>query len=158
MASRLAQNQVNDEAQAERFVKVEIKRLGPDDAAILGRVADEVFDEPVRAERLAAYLREPNHVLFVALAGGVVVAQAAAVIHRHPDKATELYIDEVGVAPAFRRRGIASRLLDELFRLGREMGCAEAWVGTEHDNLPAGRLYESRGATGEPFVMYLYKL
>lgn len=139
-------------------MSVEIRQIGPGNAALLDRVADEVFDEPIDSGRLAAYLGEPGHFLFVAIADGVVVAQAAAVIHRHPDKVTELYIDEVGVSPAWQRQGIARRLLDELFRLGREHGCGEAWVGTEHDNLPAKRLYESRGANGEPFVMYLYEL
>ena len=140
------------------MAKVEIKRLNPGDASILDRVAEDVFDEPINKKRLAAYLREPNHFLFVAICEGVVVAQAAAVIHRHPDKVTELYIDEVGVAAEFRRQGIAKMLLKVLFKLGREEGCEEAWVGTEHDNVPAKRLYESRGAEGQPFLMYLYKL
>ena len=89
---------------------------------------------------------------------GEVVAQVAAVVHRHPDKATELYIDEVGVAPAFQRQGIARWMLDEMFAIGRARGCKEAWVGTEHDNVPARRLYESGGSEAEPFVMYVYKL
>jgi ribosomal protein S18 acetylase RimI-like enzyme len=87
-----------------------------------------------------------------------VVAQCAAVVHRHPDKVTELYIDEVGVSPAFHRRGIARRMLDAMFALGRDLGCGEAWVGTEVDNTPARRLYEQRGAEGETFVMYEYEL
>jgi ribosomal protein S18 acetylase RimI-like enzyme len=139
-------------------VAVEIRRLSADDAALLDRVAPEVFDEPVHPRRLAAYLSEPGHIMFVAVADGVVVGQCAAVIHHHPDKATELYIDEVGVSPAFQRQGVARRMLDAMFKLGRERGCAEAWVGTENDNVPARRLYEQRGATGEPFVMYVYDL
>jgi ribosomal protein S18 acetylase RimI-like enzyme len=142
----------------ERCVNIRIRRLTLDDAAILHRVAVDVFDEPVNAKRLAAYLAEPGHLMIVALAGAEVVAQCAAVIHRHPDKPTELYIDEVGVAPAFQRQGIARRLLDEMFALGKALGCEEAWVGTEHDNHPARRLYASRGAEAEPFVMYVFQL
>ena len=125
---------------------------------MLDRVAAEVFDEPLHPQRLAAYLAEPGHILLVAVADGVVVGQCAAVIHRHPDKATELYIDEVGVSPAFQRQGVARRMLDAMFALGRELGCQKAWVGTENDNAPARRLYEGRGAAGEPFVMYAYDL
>jgi ribosomal protein S18 acetylase RimI-like enzyme len=139
-------------------VTIEIRRLGPGDSALLERLADDVFDEPVRADRLAAYLAEPGHVLLVALDDGVVVGQAAAVVHRHPDKPAELYVDEVGVAPAFQRRGIATRLLAELFTLGKGLGCAAAWVATEADNLPARRLYEGFGAPGEPCMVYLYRL
>jgi len=139
-------------------VDIATKRLTPADAALLGHVADGVFDEPIHPERLVAYLAQPGHAMVVAIADGVVVGQCAAVLHKHPDKPTELYIDEVGVAPAFQRQGIARRLLDEMLALGKAMGCEEAWVGTEPDNLAARRLYESRGATPEPFVMYVFKL
>ncbi|TKB31123.1 MAG: GNAT family N-acetyltransferase, partial [Mesorhizobium sp.] len=64
----------------------EIRRLFPGDDALVMRVADEVFDEPVRPDRLSAYLAEPGHFMVVALADGIVVGQCAAVIHRHPDK------------------------------------------------------------------------
>ena len=88
-----------------------------------------------------------------------MVGQVAAVLHRHADlRPVELYIDEVAVAPAFRRQGVAQRMLDEMFALGRSLGCAEAWVGTEADNLPATGLYESRQASPEPFVMYVFAL
>jgi aminoglycoside 6'-N-acetyltransferase I len=139
-------------------LKIEIRRLTSADAALLDHVADGVFDEPIDAERVAAYVAEPSHLMLVGLSDGEVVGQVAAVIHRHPDKPTELYIDEVGVAPRLQRQGIARRLLDEISALGRELGCAESWVGTEVDNLPARGLYESRGATAEPFVMFVYRL
>jgi ribosomal protein S18 acetylase RimI-like enzyme len=139
-------------------MEVEVRLLTSADASLFERVADEVFDEPVDPKRLAAYLAEPGHFMLVALAGGEIVAQLAAVIHRHPDKATELYIDEVGVTPRFQRQGLARRMLDQMFAIGRAQGCEEAWVGTEHDNAPARRLYESCGSEAEPFVMYVYKL
>jgi ribosomal protein S18 acetylase RimI-like enzyme len=139
-------------------VAIEIMRVGPGEAELFDRVADGVFDEPVERARLAAYLAETGHHMIVAISGGEVVGQVAAVVHRHPDKPTELYIDEVGVAPAFHRRGIARRMLEAMFAWGKEVGCEEAWVGTEPDNAPARGVYESRGAAAEPFVMYVYEL
>jgi ribosomal protein S18 acetylase RimI-like enzyme len=139
-------------------VAIEIMRVGPGEAELFDRVADGVFDEPVERARLAAYLAETGHHMIVAISDGEVVGQVAAVVHRHPDKPTELYIDEVGVAPAFHRRGIARRMLEAMFAWGKEVGCEEAWVGTEPDNAPARGLYESRGAAAEPFVMYVYEL
>ena len=139
----------------------EIVRLSPDNAELLHRLADDVFDEPVRADRLAAYLAEPGHLMLVALSGGIVVGQCAAVLHRHPDKVTELYIDEVGVTPAFRRKGIGRAMVERMLAIGKELGCGEAWVGTEPDNLPARGLYESLDLTRdetEAFVMYAYRL
>jgi aminoglycoside 6'-N-acetyltransferase I len=138
---------------------IEVRRVGASDAAVLTRIADDVFDYAVSPAVLAEYLAAPGHYLVVALDGGEVVGQAAAMLHRHPDeRPQELYVDELGVAPSHRRRGIARVLLDELFALARELGCREAWVGTEHDNVAATALYESRGATPEPFVMYVYEL
>lgn len=90
-------------------MNVEIRRLHPGDDALVMQVAEEVFDEPVRPDRLAAYLASPGHFMIVAIVDQVVVGQCAAVIHRHPDKVSELYIDEVGVAPAFQRQGIAAQ-------------------------------------------------
>ena len=137
---------------------IDIRRVLPGDAAVLERVADDVFDAPLDAERLAAYLAEPGHLMIVAIHKGEVVGQAMAVVHRHPDKPTELYVDEVGVTPTHQRQGIARQMMEALFALGRELGCEEAWVGTEPGNGPARRLYERFGALGEPFVMYLYEL
>ncbi|MCV3239844.1 GNAT family N-acetyltransferase [Mesorhizobium sp. ZC-5] len=137
---------------------IEIRQVGPRDEALFERIAVEVFDEPVDPPRLAAYLAEPGHLMLVAIDNGQIVAQCAAVIHRHPDKATELYIDEVGVSPKWQRQGIARTMLDEMFALGRSLGCGEAWVGTEIDNDPARHLYEGLGSEAETFVMYEYQL
>jgi aminoglycoside 6'-N-acetyltransferase I len=144
------------------MAETEIRLVGRDDAALFDRVAGEVFDAPVDAARLAAYLAEPGHHMIVAIHEGVIVGQTAAVVHRHPDKPTELYIDEVGVAPEYRRRGIARRMLEAMLDHGKALGCEEAWVGTEPDNLPARGLYEQRRRqgddAGEEFVMYVFRL
>lgn len=138
---------------------LEILRVRAGDAALLDRVAPDVFDAPIDPRRVAAYLASDGHILLVARVDGEVVAQVAAVIHRHPDTPTELYIDNLGVTPALHRRGIARRLLDELFALGRAEGCEESWVGTELDNDAARKLYEGLGETeAETFVMYVYEL
>jgi ribosomal protein S18 acetylase RimI-like enzyme len=142
--------------------EIEIRRVLSGDAALFDKIAEDVFDEAVDSEKIAAYLAELGHHLIVAIHDGVIVGQAAAVVHRHPDKPTELYIDEVGVAAAFQRRGIASRLLDAMFAHGKAIGCEEAWVGSEPDNLAARSLYEQRRRPGdeeaEEFVMYVFRL
>ena len=138
---------------------VEIRYLGPGDERVFERIAPDVFDHAVDRATLAHYLGTPGHHLIVAIAKGEIVGQLAAVVHRHPDlRPTELYIDEVGVTPALQRQGIANRLLEAGFALGRELGCAEAWVGTEPDNLAAQALYQRRSLPVEPFVMYVFKL
>jgi ribosomal protein S18 acetylase RimI-like enzyme len=139
-------------------MEVELRRLGPGDAQVLDRVAAEVFDEPIRPERLAAYLAEPSYLMIVALVNGEVVGQVACALHRHPDKPTELYVDEVGVTPALQGRGIARRMIEDAFAWGRELGCEEAWVGTEPDNAAAIALYRGFGQVPVPIVMFEYDL
>lgn len=138
---------------------VEIRYVGPGDEALFDRVAPDVFDHPVERRQLSHYLATPGHHLMVAIVGGEIVGQVAAVVHRHPDgRPTELYIDEVGVTPAFHRRGIARSLLDAMLAFGKELGCQEAWVGTEPDNVAAKALYEARSAPAEAFAMYVLRL
>jgi aminoglycoside 6'-N-acetyltransferase I len=136
-----------------------LKRLSAGDMPVFARIAPDVFDEPVTPARLAAYLQAPGHIMVVALEGETIVGQCAGVVHRHPDKATELYIDEVGTASTHRRQGIARAMLEEMFGWGRALGCDEAWLGTELDNDAANALYRGyRPTEDEAIQYYLFKL
>ncbi len=137
---------------------IEIRLLGPGDAAVLDRVADDVFDHAVDPRWTAAFLADARHHMHVALDDGIVVGMISAVDYVHPDKAPQLWINEVGVAPSHQRRGIARRLLDAMFAHGRTLGCTEAWLGTEDDNHPANALYRAAGSKPEPFVLYSWEL
>lgn len=135
-----------------------LRRLTAADSALLERVSPDVFDEPIVPARLAAYLATPGHLMVLALEGDLVVGQCAAVIHRHPDKPDELYVDEVGTASTHLRRGIARAMLAEIFAWGRELGCEEAWLGTELDNTAANGLYLGAGGAQQHMYYYEFKL
>jgi len=142
-------------------MKVEIRRLLTGDDALVMQVAEDAFDESVRANRLAAYLASPGHFMIVALADGVVVGQCAAVIHRHPDKVSDSISTRSASRPPSSARASRRKMLDAMFAIGREHGCEEAWVGTEPDNVAARALYESRKelhGPAEEFVMYVYEI
>ena len=140
------------------MAKIDIRRLGPGDASVLDRVAADVFDGPVQKKRLAVFLRETNHLMFVAVCDGEVVGQVRGMIHLHPDKEDALYIDNLGVAPTFRQQGVGTRLVKVLLQAGRDQGCGEAWVGIEQNNAAARKLYESLGEAGEPCMIFTYKI
>ncbi len=137
---------------------IDIRRMHAGDELAFTEVAPDVFDEPIHPERLEAYLLEPGHLMLLAFDNDVVVGQCAAVVHRHPDKATELYIDEVGTASTHLRQGIATRMLEAMFALGRELGCREAWLGTELDNIEANGLYRKIRGKGETMAYYEFEL
>src|SRR4051812_23895816 len=124
---------------------IKIRLLGPTEAHVLDRVRDDVFDEPVDPRWCAAFFADARHHLIVALDDGWVVGMVTAVDYVHPDKAPQLWINEIGVAESHRRRGIGRRLLDAMLAHGRTLGCTEAWLGTEDTNVAAQALYRSAG-------------
>jgi ribosomal protein S18 acetylase RimI-like enzyme len=135
-----------------------LRRLGPDDAAVLERIAEGVFDGPMVPALVAEFLSDPRHHLIVGIDGDTVVGMITGVDYVHPDKAAQLFINELGVAPSHHRQGIGRALFRAMLDLGRALGCTEAWVGTEHDNAAARGLYEDAGSTAEPFVLYSFPL
>ena len=140
---------------------VVVRLLGPTDVAVLERVADDVFDNPIDEKLAREFISDPRHHLVVAISEDqVVVGMASAVHYVHPDKPAQLFINEVGVAEAYQGQGVGSRLMSELLALGRRLGCTEAWVATEPDNKAARRLYEKAGGQQDssPFVMYTFPL
>jgi len=139
-------------------VTVTIRMLGPDDAAVLSRVAAEVFDHDVDARWTREFLADARHHMAVALDGDQVVGMASAVHYVHPDKPPELWVNEVGVAPPYRGRGVGRRLLEALFDRGRALGCTEAWLGTEPENVAARRLYAAAGGTESEMVYVTFRL
>ena len=141
-------------------MSVIVRLLGSDEAAILDNVAADVFDNDVDPRWSAEFCADPRHHLAVALDDDLVVGMASAVHYVHPDKAPELWINEVGVAPTHWQQGIGAQLMQALFARGRELGCATAWVATEPANTAARRLYGSVGGVevAEPFVMIDFDL
>jgi ribosomal protein S18 acetylase RimI-like enzyme len=137
---------------------VEIRLLGPGDADVLRHVGIDVFDGPVDARWTSEFFSDARHHLAVAIDDGSVVGMVSAVNYVHPDKAPQLWINEIGVATTHRRRGIARLLLDAILAHGRTLGCTEAWLGTEESNEPARRLYRGAGGKAEPFTLYSFPL
>ena len=125
---------------------IETWLLSADDVAVLEHVAPDVFDHAIEAGAAARFLADPRHHLAVALEEGQVVGFASGLHYFHPDKPTpELFVNEVGVSPAHQDRGIGKAVLHELLRAARTLGCAQAWVLTDHDNAAANGLYRTCG-------------
>ena len=135
--------------------EITVRMLGPDDLSVFDRVADGTFDNPIRPDQAQAFLEDANHLIAVALAGDTVVGMATGVIYFHPDKPPQFWINEVGTAAPWRRRGIATRTTQALLRAAAAAGCVEMWLGTETDNTAARALYRALdGAETEGLVMY----
>jgi aminoglycoside 6'-N-acetyltransferase I len=124
---------------------MEIRILGAGDTGVLEKVADGVFDNSVDPKLSDEFLRDPRHHLCVAIDDGVVVGFGSAVHYIHPDKPPQLWINEVGVADSYQKRGIGKAIVWRLVGLAGALGCTEAWVLTEDSNTAARALYRSAG-------------
>ncbi len=128
-----------------------------DAAAVLA--AGELFDGPPLAEPTARFLADPDHHLLLAYDGPRPIGMITGVEMTHPDKGTEMFVYELGVAPEDRRRGVATALVEALAGLARERGCYGMWVSTEPDNEAAQRTYRKAGASEDAqFVMLSWDL
>lgn len=137
---------------------VEVRILEAGQESVMQNLAPDVFDYPLDPSRTVAFLLDPHHHLAVALDEQTVVGFASGFTYFHPDKPLELFINEVAVATAYQRQGIAKQLLQLLFAHAKALGCTQAWVLTENTNVAARKLYKSlEGKLAQP-VLYSFDL
>jgi ribosomal protein S18 acetylase RimI-like enzyme len=125
---------------------VDIVRIAVHNLALLSTTADDVFDDDLDDGLVERYVNSDTHMLVAAIIDGVVVGQSQGSIQHHVDGDSQLYIDNLGVAPTHQRHGTATQLLNEIIAWGRESGCRQAWIVTEPDNTAANLLYDSMGS------------
>ena len=132
-----------------------VRRLGPADGAEVERYA-AAFDGPILPASVDRFLRDDRHHLLVVDVHGAPAGFVSATEVFHPDKEPELFLNELAVDEPFRRRGAAAALLEELKRLGRELGCATIWVLTDEDNQAAVATYRRAGGVwdGDRSIMF----
>ena len=111
--------------------------------------ASPLLDAPARADATARFLAEPGHHLLVAYLGAEPVGMVSGVELTHPDKGTEMFLYELGVAEAHRRHGIGRRLVAALADLARGSGCYGMWVLTDAENTAALAAYRAAGGADD---------
>jgi ribosomal protein S18 acetylase RimI-like enzyme len=136
---------------------IEICALGPRDGELLLNAAAGVFDNPPHAKLTAEFLNDPRHHIVVGLDTGQVVGFVSAVHYIHPDKAAELWLNEVSVATTHQDRRVGRRMLKDMLALGRPLGCRCARVLSDRANTPAMRLYAAAGGVAEPTPSILFE-
>lgn len=129
---------------------IEIRMLQAHEAHLLDDLDDDVFDEMVEADWRDEFFADPRHHLAAAFDGTRIIGMASGVHYLHPDKPTEMFINEAGVAEAYRCQGIGRRLLRALLGHAATLGCESAWVLTETDNAAARRMYAAAGGVEAP--------
>jgi ribosomal protein S18 acetylase RimI-like enzyme len=108
-----------------------------------------LFDALPRDEATRRFLSDERHHLLIAYVEGAPAGMVTGVEMTHPDKGTEMFLYELGVADSFRGRGIGQALVSALASLARERGCYGMWVLTDHDNAAALATYRRSGGVPE---------
>ena len=139
---------------------LETRILDSSNQALLANVAPGVFDNPLDPGLVTEFLSDHRHHLAVAIDGSQVIGFASGVHYVHPDKPSELWINEVGVASDHQGRGVGKAVVRALLEHARSLGCEEAWVLTDNTNTAAMRLYASVGGQPGPVpsVMFTFTL
>jgi ribosomal protein S18 acetylase RimI-like enzyme len=126
---------------------VSIVRVDAASLSVLEHVDPDCFDKPIDVARASRCVASADAILVVALSDGLVVGQCLAAIHRHPDKPTELYIDDLAVSEELHRQGVGRQLMEAAMRYGRAEGAETVWVATEPENEVANDFYRALGLT-----------
>ena len=86
---------------------------------------------------------------FIALAatanGDVVGGLAAYVLQKFEQERSEIYIYDLAVEEAHRRRGVATALIEELRKIAAAHGAYVIFVQADHGDEPAIALYTKLG-------------
>ena len=135
---------------------ISIQKLARDDQALMKSLLamfGQAFDEAqtyVGNQPGAAYLQQLlGSDYFIALAalkdGEVVGGLAAYELRKFEQERSEIYIYDLAVAAAHRRKGIATALIQELRKLAAARGAYVVFVQADSGDEPAIALYSKLG-------------
>ena len=133
-----------------------VRRLGNADLARmreLNALFGEVFEDPASyasAPPSDAYLQRmlgrPETIALVATEGGAMIGGLVAyVLDKLEQERSEIYIYDLAVAEAHRRRGIATALIAEVQRIAAQIGGWVVYVQADYGDNPAIALYDGLG-------------
>lgn len=133
-----------------------VRRLGPADVRAmrdLNRLFGRAFDDaetygarPPDDAYLQELLAAEHIVVLVAEDAGVVQGGLVAYeLDKFESRRKEVYIYDLAVESAHRRKGLATALIDALARHARERGAWTIFVQADHGDDPAISLYARLG-------------
>ena len=138
-----------------------VERLGPSQIAAMRdalQVFADAFDEeenffsaPPSDDYLKRLLSDPRFVLLLArMDGEAVGALSAYELVKYERERSEFYIYDLAVAEPFRRRGVATALIEALKPIARAAGGWVIFVQADRVDDPAVALYRKLGIEEEP--------
>ena len=111
----------------------------------LFEIEEQCFDqEAFTKQQIAYFLTDYNTVALVAKADGDIAGFVIAQVDIE-DNTLYGHIITLNVAPHFRRKGIATKLLKEIEAILKQKGIGESHLEVREDNNAAIKLYQNMG-------------
>ena len=140
---------------------MDVERLGSGQLAAMRdalRVFADAFDEeenffaaPPSDEYLQRLLSDPRCVLLIArIDEEVVGALSAYELVKYERERSEFHIYDLAVSEAFRRKGVATALIEALKPIAKATGGWVIFVQADRVDAPAVALYRKLGVEEEP--------
>jgi aminoglycoside 3-N-acetyltransferase I len=108
--------------------------------------AESYVSAPPSDDYLNTLVGRDDFIPLVAVSDGAVVGGLAAyVLRKFEQERSEIYIYDLAVDENYRRRGIATGLINKLREIAREKGAWVIYVQADHGDDSAIKLYESLG-------------
>ena len=127
----------------------EYRRLSASDLELVLHLNETYRQGFASPEAARAFLAQPQNWLFACVEEGRILGFCQGYVCARLNGAGGLlYVHELTVLPAYRRRGIGKTMLDMLKIFCRLSGIRRVFLITQRSNLPAVALYEA--ARGRP--------
>ena len=136
-----------------------IERIGPDGLAVMkaaNQLFNEVFGEegyhgpPPGDDHLRKLLADDKFIALVAWVDGQMAgALAGYEMVKFEAERSEIYIYDLAVREEWRRRGVATALIDALQPIARDKGAWVIFVQADPPDEPAVALYDKLGVREE---------
>ena len=141
--------------------EIVVERLGPSDIPAMREALrvfahafgeeENFFSAPPSDDYLIDLLSDPGFVLLAASVDGEIVgALSAYELKKYERERSEFYIYDLAVAEPFRRRGVATALIQALKPIAAAAGGWVIFVQADRVDEPAVALYRKLGVEEEP--------
>lgn len=119
---------------------MELRRATPSDTAAIAAAECEIFPDPWSQRDITDTVTTEGAMCYVAVSDGKLLAY---IIGRVIIPEGEIY--RIATLPAYRKRGIAYRLLDYAVKTERGGGLETLFLEVRKQNIPARSLYRAYG-------------
>jgi len=121
-------------------IKYEIRELKSSDISDILAIEEISFPDPWPKTAFEEIIRQPGHGGIVVVSDSKLVAYACYLIIEH-----ESHLTNLAVTDSYRRKSVASRLLEYILDIARNKGCEHILLEVRPQNKSAIAFYENAG-------------